>query len=256
MTTPYDLLGQYPDRTRPWVTHYDGPDSRIELSVASTANAVAKAASMLRDGLGLEPGAVVSVDLPRHWQLPIWVLAALSVGATVGRDLAAGQQAAGQRSAGQQAAGDPVGRVDVRIVGPQGVAAIAAGGDPGADEVLACSCDAFGLPVPGGVPAGVIDVVEVRGHPDQFSAEPKAGGRAVLLVRGAPVRWADGARAAGRQPGARLWVDEDTPESVLLHAVAVEPLLDGGSVVIGTGLDADRAARIRATEAVTSRAGQ
>jgi uncharacterized protein (TIGR03089 family) len=246
VTTPYDLLGQYPDRTRPWVTHYDGPDSRIELSVASTANAVAKAASMLRDGLGLEPGAVVSVDLPRHWQLPVWVIAALSVGATVGRDL----------RARDRAGGGPAGPIDMRIVGPQGVAAIAAGGDPGAEEVLACSCDAFGLPVPGGVPAGVIDVVEVRAHPDQFSAEPDAGRRAALLVRGAPVRWADCARTAGRQPGARLWVDEDTAESVLLHAVAVEPLLGGGSVVIGTGLDAERAARIRATEAVTGRAGQ
>jgi uncharacterized protein (TIGR03089 family) len=246
VTTPYDLLGQYPDRTRPWVTHYDGPDSRIELSVASTANAVAKAASMLRDGLGLEPGAVVSVDLPRHWQLPVWVMAALSVGATVGREL-------GVRD---PAGGGPAGPIDVRIVGPQGVAAIAAGGDPGAEEVLACSCDAFGLPVPGGVPAGVIDVVEVRAHPDQFSPEPDAGRRAALLVRGTPVRWADGAHAAGRQTGARLWVDEDTAESVLLHAVAVEPLLGGGSVVIGTGLDAERAARIRATEAVTGRAGQ
>ena len=67
----------YPDRTRPMVTHYDGPESRVELSVASVANAVAKAASMLRDGLGLPPGAVVSVDLPRHWQLPVWVMAGL-----------------------------------------------------------------------------------------------------------------------------------------------------------------------------------
>jgi len=165
--TPYDLLGGYPDRTRPLVTHYDGADSRIELSVASVANAVAKAASMLRDGLGLPPGAVVSIDLPRHWQLPVWVLAALSAGATVGRDLAAG--------------GSLAAPVDVRIVGPQGLAAIVGGADPGADEVLACSCDAFGLPVPGGVPAGVIDVgLEVRAHPDQFSAEPDAGRTAAL----------------------------------------------------------------------------
>jgi uncharacterized protein (TIGR03089 family) len=238
--TPYELLGQYPDRTRPLVTHYDGPDSRIELSVASTANAVAKAASMLRDGLGLAPGAVVSVDLPRHWQLPVWVMAALSVGATVGRDLTTRDLPA---------------PIDVRIVGPWGIAAIAAGGDPGADEVLGCSCDTFGLPVPGGVPAGVIDVVEVRAHPDQFSPEPDADRTAALLVRGAPVHWADLARAPGPQPGARLWVDEGTEESVLLHAVAVEPLLVRGSVVIGTGLDAEHAVRIRATEAITGRAG-
>jgi uncharacterized protein (TIGR03089 family) len=241
-TTPYHVLGEYPDRTRPLVTHYDGADSRVELSVASVANAVAKAASMLRDGLGLPPGAVVSIDLPRHWQLPVWVLAALSVGATVGRDLAGSDLAA---------------PIDVRIVGPQGLAAIAGGADPDADEVLACSCDTFGLPVPGGVPAGVIDIgVEVRAHPDQFTPEPDAARTAALLVHGVPVPWANAASTPGPQPGARLWVDEDTAESVLLHAVAIQPLLARGSVVIGTGLDAERAARIRATESVTGRAGQ
>ena len=69
--------------------------------------------------------------------------------------------------------------------------------------------------------------------------------------------WADFPGAPGRQGrGTRLWVDEDTPDSVLLHAVAVQPLLSRGSVVIGTGLDPEQAARIRATESVTGRAGQ
>ncbi len=112
-------------------------------------------------------------------------------------------------------------------------------------------------PVPGGVPAGVIDIgVEVRAHPDQFSPEPDAGRVAAMLVEGVPVPWADVPYARDAQRGARLWVDEDTAESVLLHAVAIEPLLARGSVVLGTGLDAERAARIRATESVTGRAGQ
>ena len=147
--------------------------------------------------------------------------------------------------------------VDVRIVGPQGLVAIAAGTDPDADEVLASSCDAFGLPVPGGVPAGVIDIgVEVRAHPDQFSPEPDAARMAALLVEAVRVPWADFPGAYETGPGARLWVDEGTAESVLLHAVAVQPLLSRGSVVIGTGLDPEQAARIRATESVTARAGQ
>jgi len=234
--TPYHLLAQYPDRTRPLVTHYDGPDSRIELSVASVANAVAKASSMLRDGLGVPPGCAVSVDLPRHWQLPVWVMAALSVGATVGRDLA--------------------GTVDVRIVGPQGLTAIAAGAGPGADELLVSSCDAFGLPVPGGVPRGVIDLgIEVRAHPDQFSPEPGAAEAAVLLVDGVAVPWGQ-AQPGLNQSGARLWVDEGTPDLRLLHSVAVQPLLLRGSVVIGTRLDPEQVARTWASEAVTGRAGE
>ena len=187
---------------------------------------------------------MISIDLPRHWQLPVWVMAALSVGRH-GRSGPMG--------------GDLAAPVDVRIVGPQGLAAIAAGADPDADEVLACSCDAFGLPVPGGVPAGVIDIgVEVRAHPDQFSPEPDAG-RVPRLC------WWRGCQSPGREstrtPGTRSRAPGSgstrTPRRpVLLHAVAVEPLLVRGSVVIGTGLDAEQAARIRAAEAVTGRAGQ
>lgn len=227
--TPYGLLERYPDRTRPLVTFYAGTGSRIELSVASTANAVAKAGSMLRDGLGLAPGARISIDLPRHWQLPVWVMAALSVGAQVGRDLA--------------------GPVEVRIVGPAALESLAAGIDPGADEVLVCSCDAFGLPVPGGVPSGIIDIgLEVRGYPDSFSPEPGAAGSAALLVDGAPLPWAGLVPSANLAAGARLWVDEATGERDLIRSVAIDPLLVGGSVVIGVGLDQDQSAAIRATE--------
>ena len=79
--------------------------------MTSVINAVAKASSLLRDGLGLPPGSVVRVDLPRHWQLPIWVWAALSVGATVGRGM--------------------TGPADVRIIGPEGLAEISLGADLG-----------------------------------------------------------------------------------------------------------------------------
>lgn len=228
--TPFDLLERYPDRTRPLVTFYDGTGVRVELSVASTANAVAKAGSMLRDGLGLAPGALVSVDLPRHWQLPVWVLAALSVGARVGRGL--------------------TGPVDVRILGPAGLAALEAGEDPGADEVLVSSCDAFGLPVPGGVPAGVTDIgLEVRAYPDSFSPQAGASETAALMVEGTAVAWDRVRIQPGPKGGARLWVDESTSEDDLMQMVAIAPVLVGGSVVIGIGLDPDQAQAIRATEA-------
>jgi uncharacterized protein (TIGR03089 family) len=223
---PYDELGRFPDASRPFLTHYDGPESRIELSVTSTANAVAKAAGMLRDSLGLGPGGTFSVDLPRHWQLPVWLMAGLSVGATCARRLP--------------------GDVDVRIVGPEGLA------EPGrADELLACSCDAFGLPVPGGAPPGVTDVaLEVRAHPDVFAAEPGTGAAARLVGEDGPVGWTealDRSRAAG-PAGARLWVDEATAERHLVALTCVVPLAVHGSVVLGTSLSAEQSARIRDLE--------
>jgi uncharacterized protein (TIGR03089 family) len=237
--TPYELLLGRPDRGAPFVTHYDGTGGRTELSVGSTANGVAKAAGLLRDGVGLAPGGVVSLDLPRHWQLPVWTLAALSVGAHVGTHLA--------------------GPVDVRLVGPAALAGLAAGADPGADEVLASACDAFGMPIPGGVPGGIIDVgLEARAHPDVLAVEPGAADAAVLVVHGRAQPWpallarhvpAAGARTAGAGP--RIWLDATVPDADLLLAVAVLPLLLGGSVVLDAGLPPDTAATTRGIEAVT-----
>jgi uncharacterized protein (TIGR03089 family) len=235
--TPYELLVGRPDRGLPFVTHYDGIGGRTELSVGTTANGVAKAAGLLRDGLGLAPGAVVSLDLPRHWQLPVWTLAALSVGARVGTHL--------------------TGSVDARLVGPDALPGLAAGDDPGADEVLAAACDAFGMPVRDGVPAGVIDVgLEARAHPDVLAVEPGAARAAVLVAGGANLPWPDllaqhvpsGGSGA---PAPRLWVDAAVPDADLLLAVAVLPLLLGGSVVLDAGLPPGNAATTRAVEAVT-----
>lgn len=232
--TPYELLGRFPDRTRPFVTHYAGANARVELSVATVSNAVAKAAGLLRDGLGLAPGATVSIDLPRHWQLPVWTLAALTVGARCGRGLP--------------------GVVDVRLVGPDRLAALRSGQDPAADEVLVSSCDAFGMPVPGGPPAGALDLgVEVRAHPDVFTPEPAAAARAVLLGPRGALPWPvlrDAGAPAGAGPGQRFWVDEATADAELLEAGAVVPLLAWGSVVLVTGLTAGEADRIRLVEGV------
>ena len=187
IATPYELLAARSDRSRPFVTSYDGPDSSIELSVTTTMNAVAKAAGLLRDELGLVPGDRLSVDLPVHWQFPVWTLAGLTAGLVCGRGV-----------------GD---RVAARIVGPAGLAELAAGADPRADEVLGCSCDAFGMPVRGGVPRGVTDVgVAVRAHPDVLQVEPDAGARAALLIPGPQTTggWSERGRRAvarGRRPG-------------------------------------------------------
>ncbi len=225
--TPYDGLLRYPDRSRPLITWYGGPDVRMELSVASTLNAVAKAGGMLRDGLGLEPGAIVSVDLPRHWQLPVWVMAGLSVGAHVGRVLSDG--------------------VQVRVVGPD---ALESGGAGDAQDVLASSCDVFGMPFPRGVPAGVVDIAaEVRGYPDSFTADPGSA-QAAVLVDGVGRPWQR--RRAGIPDGTRIWVDDETPDADLMDLAAIQPLLVQGSVVIATGLDPTRAEAVRRTESAAA----
>lgn len=80
------------DPTRPVVTFYDdtpGPTQgeRVELSRKVLANWVAKATNVLQEGLDVQPGSVVLLDLPApHWRLVYWALAVWSVGATVTLD--------------------------------------------------------------------------------------------------------------------------------------------------------------------------
>ncbi|QWF79270.1 TIGR03089 family protein [Amycolatopsis sp. CA-230715] len=71
---------------RPLITHYDdAAGSRIELSVATTANWAAKTANWLVDEIDVEPGDDVVVDLPSHWQTAGVLLGAWWCGANVVR---------------------------------------------------------------------------------------------------------------------------------------------------------------------------
>ncbi|MGN6608429.1 MAG: TIGR03089 family protein [Jatrophihabitans sp.] len=69
------------DPSRPFVTHYDeATGGRVELSVKSTANWVAKTHHLLGTELGLSVGDVASVQLPADWlSLPV-LLGCLSAG--------------------------------------------------------------------------------------------------------------------------------------------------------------------------------
>ena len=86
MTTPADLLSDQLSRdgSRPLITSYDDrTGERVELSVATTANWVAKTANLLVDEYGVDPGDLVTVQLPMHWQAIIVLLSCWSVGAHV-----------------------------------------------------------------------------------------------------------------------------------------------------------------------------
>ncbi|HVV77889.1 MAG TPA: TIGR03089 family protein [Mycobacteriales bacterium] len=71
------------DGARPFITSYDGDGNRVELSVATTANWVAKAAGYLEDELGIEPGEPVTVEPALHWLTAVVLLAGWAVGADV-----------------------------------------------------------------------------------------------------------------------------------------------------------------------------
>jgi uncharacterized protein (TIGR03089 family) len=231
------------DGGRPFVTYYDDETGeRVELSVSTLANWVAKTANLLVDGLGLGPGDTLRLDLPRHWQLPVWGLAAWSAGLTIDLE------------------GGPAG-AQVAVCGPDGITEALA-----ADDVVALSLRPLGAPFPAGaLPAGVLDYGrEVAGYGDRFDARGPAPGAAALRTTGAVWTIDDTVdRAAalaarwGLGQGGRLLVtDPLTPTDELLAATAV-PLVTGGSVVLCRQLPGTRAsdtAARAATERTTATA--
>lgn len=69
---------------RPFVTMYDDrTGDRVELSVVTLDNWVCKLANLLTSDRGLEPGDVLHVDMPAHWQAMVTLLAAWTAGLTV-----------------------------------------------------------------------------------------------------------------------------------------------------------------------------
>lgn len=192
---------------RPLVTFYDdATGERVELSVTTYANWVAKTAGLLQDELELGPGARLLVDLPTHWLGPVWLGAAWHVGATV------------VPGSGQDA--------DLVVCGPDDVETYAAGGP----DVVACSLLPMGVRFRDPLPAGVLDFgVVVWGQPDSFAAlDP---------VRPDHVAWADGADVLRQDQlavvsgvGGRVLTDANPLSREGLEAF-LGPLASGGGTV-------------------------
>ena len=121
--TPADLLARElaRDGARPLLTWYDDSDgARVELSVTTTANWVAKISGLLSDEHDVEPGVVVSVSMPLHWQTACVLLAVWSCGAAVRLDDGVGDLFIGVHAgAGVQLELDPMGLGLSRLVGAQ-----------------------------------------------------------------------------------------------------------------------------------------
>jgi uncharacterized protein (TIGR03089 family) len=198
--------------SRPLVTFYDDLSSeRVELSVVTFANWVAKTAGVLQDEVGLERGDTVLVDLPTHWQAPVWLGACWSTGLAV--------------------TADPAADHDLVVCGPQGIDRYAGGGRP----VVALSLLPMGQRFRQALPQGVIDFgAVVWGQPDAFVAydppEPADTGwsgtsqqiQAQLLAQAAAHPWG--------APGTRLLTDvAPCSEEGLLAFLG--PLMAGGGTV-------------------------
>lgn len=218
--TPADLLRSAlaADPARPLVTFYDdATGERVELSVATFANWVAKTANLLQGEMSAEPGERLALLVPAHWQSAVWLLACSSVGvvADVG---------------GEPAAADHV------VAGPGRF-----------EDGLACPGERIALSLaPMGrrfttPPAGWADyAVEVPSQGDRFApyapVDPEAE---ALAVAGLPMTGAElveraraDARRLGLDAGARVLsgLDWDTWDGLSTGLFA--PLAAGASVVL------------------------
>ncbi|MGW1210750.1 TIGR03089 family protein [Streptomyces sp. NPDC002499] len=224
--TPADLLRSAlaADPGRPLVTFYDdATGERVELSVATFANWVAKTANLLQSDLAAAPGDRVALLLPAHWQTAVWLLACASVGvvADVGGD---------------------AGAADVVVSGPDSL-----------DAARACRGErvALALRPLGGrfpqAPAGFADyAVEVPSQGDRFAPfSPVDPEEPALIVAGRSFSGAEVVERAREEagalgltgPGSRILsgLSYDTWEG--LNAGLYGPLATGGSVVLCRNLD-------------------
>ena len=229
------------DAGRPLVTWYDETTGeRVELSVATYANWVAKTASLLVEEHDLERGDVLRVDLPLHWLTAVFLGAAWTAGLVVTQDDAG---------------------ADAVVTGPDGLAHWAS---YAADlPVLACSLLPMGVRFAEPLPAGVHDVgVEVWSQPDAFLASdpPSADDEAVPGTTHRAL-WSAAAAGSLLTDGGRLLVAANPASPPALTAFT-EPLARRGSMVwvVGPGLTgeagADRVDGLAQAERVTAVMGQ
>lgn len=206
------------DPARPLVTFYDdATGERVELSVATFANWVAKTANLLQGDLAAEPGDRLALLLPAHWQSAVWLLACSSVGVVA------------------DVQGDPA-AADLVVSGPDTL-----------ERARACRGERVALalrPLGGRFPQppeGFADyAVEVPSQGDRFApfapVDPQAPALAVggTELSGARLvaKAREDAEALGLVPGSRLLTGHtyDTWEG--LSAGLFAPLASGGSVVL------------------------
>lgn len=220
----------------PLITYYGADGSRIELSGATAANAVAKAVHLFREELLLDPGEPVWIDLPCHWQAPVLALAVWASGLVV-------------------------------AIGPEppanAVATLATGERPdrASGVPLAVSLHPFGMPLGAAVPDGWQDyAAAARVQPDA----------AMLRWPGADDGWlvADGEVLTGAAlvaqaetlaqqwqlpPGGALLSQLPPVTTIGLLAGTFVPAMRGGSALLTDMADTTAITRQEGNQAVARR---
>ena len=219
---------------RPLVTFYDeASGERVELSVTTYANWVAKASALLVEEHGLERGQSLLVDLPPHWLSTVFLGAAWNVGLVV----------------------TDAEDADAVVCGPGSLAVWAP--TAATRPTLACSLLPLGVRFAEALPADVHDVgIEVWGQPDGWAPwdppeadDPATRWHGEVTTQGELWAAATGASLSG---GDRLLSEAD-PASPPGTASFCEPLGCGGSLVLVAHADADRLEAIAVAERVTRR---
>ena len=222
------------DPGQPLVTFYDhATGERVELSVTTWANWVAKASSLLVDELGLERGDRIAIDLPPHWLGTVFLGAAWNSGLVVA-DTGAGDLAA-------------------VVCGPETLAEWA--GRTAELAVLACALLPLGVRFAEPVPAGVTDVgIDIWSQPDAFQAwDPPQADDLALEVGGRELSqaelWSEAAVTGLVGDGRLLAVADPVSEPAIL----CEPLLAGGSLVLVVRAEPERLEATYVAEHATAR---
>jgi uncharacterized protein (TIGR03089 family) len=222
------------DPGRPFLTFYDDASGeRVELSFASTDNWVSKTANLLVEELDCQPGDVLAIALPPHWQSVVFQLAGWAVGMTVMpgvvRDAA------------------------VQVVGPD----YAPGGWDAEVEVVACSLRPLGGRFATPLEAGLLDyAVVVPGQSDHFTAiDPPTGDTLAVGLGDLELTHAE---LLGRQWAAARGSLDDAERVLTDHDLTTEPgvrlladvLVTGSTIVLVRNLDPDTLDAKRSQERV------
>lgn len=244
--SPADLLRSLleADPARPLITYYDdATGERVELSVKTFDNWVAKTANLIQDELSAGPEERAALLLPAHWQTAIWLFACWSVGV-----LAA-------------PAGDPA-AADLVVSGPDTLEAAAAC----EGQRVALALRPLGGRFPQ-LPDGFLDyAVEVPAQGDRFVPyAPVDPDRPALEIDGEVLSGAHVVDLAVEQAKQLGLGPEDRVLSTLsfdswegLAGGLLAPLAVGGSVVLcrhSEEVDAETLGRRAEAEKVTRRLG-